>query len=195
VASANRQAAPSPEREAEEAWGQAVATNTRRGYQSFLAAHGSARQADEARRALTTAWADAVPEAPKCRLASNLSVELSWPAVEGADGYEIQWSARKGFPSTGTGSQRAPGTFLNHKARRGAYGAKLPMYYRIIASGAGGASRPSEPCVVRLLPSEGGKKCQICGAPSVGYCHLRQIHVCAWHNTFVDDRGTNWRCP
>jgi hypothetical protein len=184
-----------PEQPVEAAWARAVAINTRRAYQEFLVVHPLSGQAAEARRALARLWAGTVLATPDCRLTSNLSVELSWSSIEGADGYEVQWSQRKDFPATATASERVTSTDLIHRTRRGAYGAKLPMYYRVVAIGGGGASPPSEPCRVKLLPSEGGKRCQICGAPSIGYCHLRAIHVCAGHNIFRDDRGTNWRCP
>jgi hypothetical protein len=38
------------------------------------------------------------------------------------------------------------------------------------------------------------KKCAICGEPAVGWCHMRNIHVCERHRYFTRD-GQNWRCP
>jgi hypothetical protein len=66
---------------------------------------------------------------------------------------------------------------------------------------------PPEPTVGHPTGSRGKPAelaippCAICGKPSVGHCHLRNIYVCETHRFFTDhdgkygSPGTNWRCP
>ena len=187
--------APKPKPVAENAWEEAKNANTPAGYLAFSRLHAGDSHAAEAREKAHALWAEVVPEAPGCRLRTNVTVDVSWARTQGADGYRLEWSPKERFPKAGLGSEELRGQSFNHKARRGQYGAKLPMYYRVIATMDGIASQPSKPCLAKLLPSHGGKDCQICGAHAVGFCHLRQIYVCGSHDTFTDDGGTNWRCP
>jgi hypothetical protein len=140
-------------------------------------------------------WESVVPEKPSCQLQSNLTVNLSWAAVSGADSYVIYWSQQRNFDKKKASSTTTRSTFFNHKERQAENRNKLPMYYRVAAIKGGVESQPSEACLAQLLPSSGGKVCQICGNESVGWCHLREIYVCRRHNDFTDDRGSRWRCP
>lgn len=143
-------------------------------------------------------WESVVPEKPQCELQSNLTVNLSWQEVSGADSYVIYWSQQRNFDNKfdkkKASSTTTRSTFFNHKEREAENRNKLPMYYRVAAIKGGVESRPSEACLAQLLPS-GERVCQICGNESVGWCHLREIYVCRRHNDFTDDRGSRWRCP
>jgi hypothetical protein len=188
-------AEPMPKPVAETAWEEAKTANTLAGYLKFARSHPGDSHAAEARGKARVLWTEVVPNAPDWRLRADMTVDVSWSGTEGADSYRLEWSPKEKFPKAGLGSEEVRGRSFNHKARRGAYGAKLPMYYRVVATLDGVSSKPSEPRLAKLLPSHGGKDCQICGARSVGFCHLRQIYVCSSHDTFTDDRGTNWQCP
>jgi hypothetical protein len=54
--------------------------------------------------------------------------------------------------------------------------------------GAGVSTPKSNP------PAVSYKKCQICGARSFGYCHMRNINVCETHRYFTQG-GARYRCP
>lgn len=139
-------------------------------------------------------WESVVPEKPSCQLQSNLTVDLSWQAVSGADSYVIYWSQQRNFDKKKASSTTTRSTYFNHKERQAENRNKLPMFYRIAAVKGGVESQTSETCLAQLLPSS-GRVCQICGNESVGWCHLREIYVCQGHNDFRDDRGSRWRCP
>lgn len=139
-------------------------------------------------------WESVVPDSPSCQLQSNLTVNLSWAAVSGADSYVVYWSQQRNFDKKKAGSTTTRSTFFNHKERQAENRNKLPMYYQVAAIKDGVESQTSEACLARLLPSS-ERVCQICGKESVGWCHLREIYVCRGHNDFTDDRGSRWRCP
>jgi len=140
-------------------------------------------------------WESVVPEKPGCELQSNLSTDMRWKAVPGANEYLVYWSQQPNFEKKKADSRSTRSTFMNHKERQGQYGARLPMYYRIAALKGGAESKLSDACLVDLLESNGGRVCQICGNGAIGYCSKRQIHVCSGHRVFTDDHGSSWRCP
>jgi hypothetical protein len=55
----------------------------------------------------------------------------------------------------------------------------------------------SKPMIIKesLMDSKSGARCQICGAKSIGYCHMREIYVCEKHNNFITKEGQSWICP
>ncbi|MCI0422146.1 MAG: hypothetical protein L0312_23445 [Acidobacteria bacterium] len=140
-------------------------------------------------------WESVVPEKPRCELQSNLTVDLSWAAVSGADSYVIYWSQQRNFDKKKAGSTTTRSTFFNHKERQADNRNKLPMYYWVAAIKNGVESRTSDACLAQLLSSNGGRGCQIDGDEAVGYCPKRGIYVCSSHNVFTDDHGSRWRCP
>jgi hypothetical protein len=141
-------------------------------------------------------WSFTVPKPPSCELQSNLTVDLSWATVPGADSYVVYWSQQRNFDKKKTSSTTSRAAFFNHKERQTENRNKLPMYYRIAAVKDRVESQPSEACLAQLFSSNGGKVCQIDGKePSVGMCHLRNAHVCSGHNVFTADQGGRYRCP
>ena len=140
-------------------------------------------------------WESVVPEKPGCELQSNLSTDLRWKAVPGADEYLVYWSQQRDFEKKKANSRSTRSTFMNHVERQGTYGARLPMYYRVTALKDGVESKLSDACLVQILSSNGGRVCQLCGNEAIGYCSKRGVHVCSGHNAFTDDHGSRWRCP
>jgi hypothetical protein len=136
------------------------------------------------------------PEGVGCSLTSEMTVSLYWSPVAGAIYYRIDSSPQADFANKRTiWVSSSSTTYTDPKVRQGRYGAKLPVYYRVAARRDGEESKPSAKCVVQLLPSKGGSRCQLCGAPAVGYCELRDVYVCSHHRFFTSDEGTRWECP
>lgn len=176
-------------------WSLTVDENTIAAYEDFSSKHPKDPLVERAREAVRKIWVSTKPTKPDCPLTSELTVDVSWQPVPGAESYVLYWSGSSNFAKTRKQSEATTGTFFNHTAREGEYGAQLPMYYRVAAVKAGGETALSGTCVARLLSDRDGTRCQICGEESVGYCHLREIYVCSTHNTFTSDSGTAWQCP
>lgn len=179
----------------EQIWQLVKSENTRKAYSNFLDWYPNTSFAASARTAIKTLWAASKPPKPACKITSEMTVDLEWNEVEGADFYILYWAQQ---PAIRKGRQNSDTTRYNsidHKSRIGEYGIRLPMYYRITAVDDSVESQMSDACLAKLYPDQGGKFCQICGEKAVGYCHLRDVYVCASDNTFVSDSGTHWRCP
>jgi hypothetical protein len=139
------------------------------------------------------------PATPECALTTDVKAHVQWQAMKDAQSYVLYWSPDSSFeaePTTSTAKKlKTKQTSATHVVRVGEYGAQLPMYYRVAGVRNGVESELSDVCVARLLDSEHGTRCQICGEKAVGHCHLRDIYVCARHSTFTSDTGSHWRCP
>jgi hypothetical protein len=144
-------------------------------------------------------WPSTKPETPVCSLTSELKSEIRWKSMKGAQSYVLYWSTDSSFETEPVKAKANKLTLkrlsAEHVVRIGEYGARLPVYYRIAGVKSGVESELSDTCVVRLLSSQNGTRCQICGEKAVGHCHLRDIYVCSGHTVFTSDSGSRWRCP
>jgi hypothetical protein len=163
-------------------------------YDKFLKVYGDTPFATKAATLADGLWKSTAPRVPECSVTTNLTVQVSWSRVPGATAYALEVSPHRAFPESVTRVKHVETTSSDERDRVGTYGARLPMYYRVAALRKGKRTKASEPCVARLLPSD-GSTCQICGMRPAGYCHLRAIHVCEYHAKFTDDGGSHWRCP
>ena len=120
---------------------------------------------------------------------SNLSVDLDWSSVPESESYRIYWSSSEYGYLDRSNSEKTNNTSLE------VWPEEFPKYYRITAIKGNWESRPSKAHKIFLLSDEGGSKCQICGNPSIGRCHLRHIYVCNEHNVFTQRTGGRIRCP
>jgi hypothetical protein len=176
-------------------WTLTTIKHTMTAYEAYAAKHASDPRAEDARAAAAKLWAVASPPKPDCALTSALKVDVSWKKMPLAQSYVLYWSTSHRGQRNHKRSQATAATAFTHSARVGEYGARLPMFYRVAAVHNGVESGLSDVCVARLLPDHNGTRCQICGKEAIGYCHLREIYVCANHNTFMSDSGTYWQCP
>lgn len=176
-------------------WAETIKLNTIAAYEAFAAKYARDSLAEKAKAAVGKLWTSLRPAMLECVLTSELSVDVSWQPTQGADSYVLYWSPTPSFRKDKKRSEAVESTGFTHTARVGEYGAQLPMYYRVAAVKNGMESALSDASVAKLLPDNDGTRCQICGGKAIGYCHLREIHVCDAHNAFTADDGTNWQCP
>jgi hypothetical protein len=191
----NHSNSPFSQKALEEVWRLTKEKNTISAYEYFLNNHSSSSYSSLAKNNIKSIWTSLVPPKPRFELRSNMTVNLDWAEVAGAQEYVVYWSSSQNFRKSKANSETTQSTSFNSKLRDGEYGAKLPMYYRITALRDSIESKLSEACLAKLFPNKDGKFCEICGDKSIGYCHLRVIYVCEQHNTFTSDDGTGWQCP
>lgn len=131
------------------------------------------------------------PKDISIELNSNLSVDVSWSSVPDALSYRVYWLSDKNGSVNRANSEKTN----NRSIKRWLDADEFPMYYSIAAVRGDWESRPSAARRVALISDEGGTRCQICGAKSIGYCHMRQIYICEKHHSFTSREGTGWICP
>lgn len=129
------------------------------------------------------------PSEPQVKLNSNLSVDISWTSVPDAKSYRVYWTNYREGSLNRSKSEATTSTSLEH------WPSDFPTYYRVAAVKDELESRPSRPREVMPLSSQGGRRCQICGGTSIGWCHIRRIYVCYEHNIFTQRSGGRMRCP
>jgi hypothetical protein len=171
-------------------WEKALAENTINSYDRIIKQYPGSKYSDMAETEANRLFREVIPEKPTCELNSNLSVDISWPSVTGAQHYLIYYS---NYKNALLSKINKPDTTTNEFMSY--WPDEFPVYYIITAVRGNVVSRPSDYCKVDLLSSQNGTKCQICGENAIGYCHNRSIYVCAVHNTYTSREGTNWRCP
>lgn len=136
-----------------------------------------------------TLFRSVVPKDVASEIRSNLSVQVNWTAVPGAQSYRVYWLQGSRGSLDRANSETTEGTSLDN------WPDGFPVHYRVTAIRDNWESDPSTPHKVALRSHEGGTKCQICGSPSIGYCSMRQIYVCDGHHTFTARGGGGWVCP
>jgi len=122
-------------------------------------------------------------------LNTNLSVDISWSSVPDADSYRIYRSNNRIGSFNKGNSETTKSTSIREWPK------VFPTRYRVTAIKGAIESKVSKSGKVELLTSKGGTACQLCGSKSIGYCHLRRIHVCSGHNVFTQRTGGRIRCP
>ncbi len=182
------------EKAIDEIWRLYEEKNTITDFEKFISEHPNSKYDSKAKEAIKNIWASLKPNSPIIEIKSDMSLSLSWDSFSNADSYIVYWSGQKDFVKTSKNSESVNYTSFS-RSNANTYGDRLNLYYRITAMKDGNESAPSEPIYAKLLSSNGGTRCQICGASSVGYCHLRDIHVCSSHNNFYTNSGTYMRCP
>jgi hypothetical protein len=140
-------------------------------------------------KAKATLFHSVTPKVPSIKLNSNLSADISWSSVPDAQSYRVYWSNDIGSSINKANSESIDKTWLKHWPH------EFPTYYRVTAVRGGLESEPSNLGKAELLSSQGGTRCQICGAKSIGYCTNRNIYVCSSCNYYTSKSGTYWRCP
>lgn len=182
------------EKAMDEIWGIYKKQNTIKGYETFINDHPKTKYLEEAKNSIKTIWITIKPFQPSVRLKPDLSFELFWVSVPDADSYKVYWSGQKDFTKNSKNSKSTDYLSLEMDNKSN-YGDRLNMYYKISAVKDGYESLLSEVVFAKLLPSKSGKNCQICGASSIGYCHLRDIYVCSDDQKFYTTDGSYMQCP
>jgi len=177
-------------------WEKATRANTVSALDRFLRNHPASPYAQDAHDRIARLWTDSAPLGVTCEVLSNLKVRVTWTQMTGAREYVVYRSndsIPEGHVSHAHAHVDLP-SFVE-KADGDDFGRRLTLYYRIAAVRDEGTSRQSRVAAVHLLDSIAGTRCQLCGAPAKGFCHIRRIHVCEEHNVFLQDDGSYMRCP
>jgi len=160
-------------------------------YTTYINKYPKSKYSDQAEIKRKEIFENTEPDVPTIKINSNLSVDVKWNSVNGADSYKVVRSNEKNCILKNSNYQ----TVKDKTCTDWPNSLKNPVYYKIIAIRDSNDSKPSKIVFVSLKSSEGGKKCQICGEKSIGSCHLRGIYVCSSHDTFTSKEGKSWRCP
>ncbi len=158
-------------------------------YQIFVQNNPNTALGNKAKMKIDNIFRSMSPSNTKYQINSNLSINVNWGAVQGAESYRVYWSNNRNNFNKKEKYESTNGTSFKHWPDR------YPIYYRIVATRGDVMSKPSKVIKASLLSSKGGSACQICGASSIGYCHNRSIYVCSKHNYYTSKGGTYWRCP
>ncbi|MBM4055493.1 MAG: hypothetical protein FJ264_12695 [Planctomycetes bacterium] len=158
-------------------------------YQNFVKNNPNTSLGEKAEIKINNLFKSSTPSRPKSELNSNLSVDVSWNAVPGANAYKVYWSYNSDVITSNSEHENVNNTHLKHWPN------EFPVYYRVVAIREKLESKPSGAVTAELLPSKGGTVCQICGRPSIGYCYNRNIYVCRGCNYYTSKSGTYWQCP
>jgi len=170
-------------------WKLTAAKKSIQACREFLWKHPDSSLGKVVEQEIARLFTQVTPAPPACTLNSNLSVSLNWDEVAGAEAYKVYWS-RGSSGTRGAASMKTSATSIEEH-----WPGRLPVYYRVVAIRGSATSKPSKPCRAAVLSSQGGRRCQICGAASAGYCHQRDIYVCSEDSYYTSREGTSWRCP
>ena len=179
----------------DETWTLTERQNSFESYETFLEKYPGSKYAKNAKAGIRGLMESIVPAKPEWSINSDLSVPIDWPDLSMAHSYVVYWSSRKFVDKETAIPIASPQSYMSHRPENQYGSAAFPAYYRVAAVRDSFESKLSDLSQANLLSSQGGKKCQICGAESVGRCHLRDIYVCSNHSYFTDKSGTYWRCP
>jgi|SRR3989304_2979617 len=176
----------------------AYKTNTITTFEEFIDKYPTSPYVKQAKERIDILWTTITPDGFHCEILSDLSINITWPSVDGAESYIIYWSTDSNTQMGHIHAHeeiRTEETSYGHKVTKDDYGDQMKIYYRFAGVRDGKNSKLSKVVSVRLLDDNEGTRCQICGKPAKGYCNMRHIYVCYDHNTFTDRSGTYWRCP
>jgi hypothetical protein len=160
------------------------------GLESFITAFPDSEYAVLAKEEIKNVFSSTIPRKPSATINSNLSVAITISTLAGADSYKLYWT--KSLKERISESQSLIPNSSNYSLH---WPDDFPVYYYVVALKDGVKSKISSPFTANLKSSNNGKKCQLCGETSIGYCSDRRIYVCKSHNVYTKRSGGRVRCP
>jgi hypothetical protein len=108
-------------------------------YEEFMRAHGNSPLAQRAGTEIQKLFISTTPNEPSVRLNSNLSVDIRWSSVAGAESYRVYWSDQADGVMNKGSSVEAHDTSIQQWPNR------FPVYYHVVGVRGELESMPSKP--------------------------------------------------